>query len=695
MKLLTLTLRNFRQHRESHIAFGDGVTGIIGPNGAGKTTIVEALAFALFGSRALRGKVEELRTRGAPRAAVPTVELRCEHDQMVLRIVRTTQDAELYVGGESLPVVSGNRDVTQRISALLGMSYEEFFATYFTEQNGLEFLASTKGAADRERFIIRMMGYDRLEKVQEVLRADRRDKRQELIGREAALGKREEIEDRVSKEATELKAKESKLAEFSRILEQAEKDEVLAKRAVAELEELRARYVASRKALEALETKEGEIKKRRAAIASRIEGLCRDQPYGDEHALEAKHNAVREERERTAAALEALEAKLASEEERVRHNLAELHGKIEAASLEERRLRAQDKTLESLKGETQCPTCLQPLANDVTHVRRHLEEQLQELRQRRGSFEHSLRMVGEEGLAELRSEVKRVREMLSRNEQEDRTLELMRSTMGELLSQQHALEGEQSSILNEKEALQRELAQIPFSDSEYEIRRAGFETKQRLTEVARLQRVRAEGEVNSSQRLLQRSKEELERHDALTADMQQLRTEVLTYEETDTVLTEVRRSLSASLRPRLAALASEFVVELTDGRYHEIRVSDEYAPQLVEDGEPKGVISGGEEDILNLCMRLALSQLIADRAGQQFSMLILDEVFGSLDEHRRSNVLQLLERLASRFQQIVLITHFDDLKESLQNLMYVDYDAASGHALVGEIEEEFGAVANI
>ena len=44
------------------------------------------------------------------------------------------------------------------------------------------------------------------------------------------------------------------------------------------------------------------------------------------------------------------------------------------------------------------------------------------------------------------------------------------------------------------------------------------------------------------------------------------------------------------------------------------------------------MISGGEEDVANLALRLAISQMIAERAGQPLSLLVLDEIFGSLDE---------------------------------------------------------------
>src|SRR5205814_1275890 len=108
-----------------------------------------------------------------------------DHDGAVLRIERTLDDAEVYLGGESEPIARGTREVTARVRSILGMSHEEFLATYFTEQKGLEFLSGKRGATERERFVVRMMGYDRLERVQELLRAHKRDQRQEITGSEA------------------------------------------------------------------------------------------------------------------------------------------------------------------------------------------------------------------------------------------------------------------------------------------------------------------------------------------------------------------------------------------------------------------------------------------------------------------------------------------------------------------------------
>ena len=76
--------------------------------------------------------------------------------------------------------------------------------------------------------------------------------------------------------------------------------------------------------------------------------------------------------------------------------------------------------------------------------------------------------------------------------------------------------------------------------------------------------------------------------------------------------------------------------------------------------------------------------MIAERAGQTFSLLVLDEVFGSLDETRRQNVVGLLQRLHDRFEQIILITHVESVREApVDRVITVSYDDEAGTSRVG------------
>ncbi|HEU5174530.1 MAG TPA: SMC family ATPase, partial [Gemmatimonadaceae bacterium] len=152
------------------------------------------------------------------------------------------------------------------------------------------------------------------------------------------------------------------------------------------------------------------------------------------------------------------------------------------------------------------------------------------------------------------------------------------------------------------------------------------------------------------------------------------------HDELDRAYTDMRTDLNVQLRPEISEVASVFLRDLTDGRYSELELDDQYNIVVLEDGIPKPVISGGEEDLANLVLRLAISQMIADRAGTSFSLLILDEVFGSLDESRRQNVVDLLRQLHDRFEQVVLITHIDGVREGLDRVVTVRYDAEAGSA---------------
>ncbi|MDP2960571.1 MAG: SMC family ATPase, partial [candidate division Zixibacteria bacterium] len=79
----------------------------------------------------------------------------------------------------------------------------------------------------------------------------------------------------------------------------------------------------------------------------------------------------------------------------------------------------------------------------------------------------------------------------------------------------------------------------------------------------------------------------------------------------------------------------------------------------------------GDNDLANLCLRLAISLLISESSGVEVSFIILDEIFGSQDAFRKENILKGLAKLKNRFRQIFLITHIDDIKDSVENLITV------------------------
>jgi exonuclease SbcC len=159
-------------------------------------------------------------------------------------------------------------------------------------------------------------------------------------------------------------------------------------------------------------------------------------------------------------------------------------------------------------------------------------------------------------------------------------------------------------------------------------------------------------------------------------------------DELDRAFSDLRTALNLQLRPDLSERTSQFLRDLTAGRYLDVDLDEGYVPTVVEDGEVKPVISGGEEDLLNLALRLAISQLIAERAGQPLSLLILDEIFGALDEERRGAVLTLLRALSDRFPQVILITHVEGMRDAFDRVITMSYDVESRTTTVKESTPE-------
>src|SRR5204863_9926415 len=129
MRLNRLQLTNFRLHADTRIDFESGLTGVIGPNGSGKTTILEAIAWALYGMPAARGKRQDIRSLNAPGRAGVKVELDFDLAGHRHRVVRTLSSAELYIDSATSPIANSTSSVTDVLRRRLGMSQQEFFHT--------------------------------------------------------------------------------------------------------------------------------------------------------------------------------------------------------------------------------------------------------------------------------------------------------------------------------------------------------------------------------------------------------------------------------------------------------------------------------------------------------------------------------------------------------------------------------------
>jgi exonuclease SbcC len=227
---------------------------------------------------------------------------------------------------------------------------------------------------------------------------------------------------------------------------------------------------------------------------------------------------------------------------------------------------------------------------------------------------------------------------------------------------------------------------LSFSEQGYAELRAAHAAAAAELRAAELDAVAAAGDVSAAQAAVARADQARAEVTQARGTLEALDRQKRLHDELDRAYTDLRTDLNVQLRPEMSELASAFLTELTDARYDELELDDSYNLTVLEDGVPKPVISGGEQDIANLCLRLAISQMIAERAGQSFSLLILDEVFGSLDESRRQNVVELLRGLQGRFEQVIVITHIEQVREGLDRVISVRYDEETGMSVVTQTD---------
>lgn len=303
----------------------------------------------------------------------------------------------------------------------------------------------------------------------------------------------------------------------------------------------------------------------------------------------------------------------------------------------------------------------------------------------------------EKRLAELRAEMERIPAGYDRERHREaearlaelRALETRAARLEEAAGRREGWEREREEARSREaaaEALARDASvereALGFAEPAFAELGFLYESARERGRVAELRETELRGELSAAAEAASAAARAEELYLERAREIEAREVEFRHHNELDAAFSELRGELNAQVRPELSELASLFLAQLTDGRYTSLEIDDAYNVLLLDEGEEKPVISGGEEDVANLVLRLSLSQMIAERAGHPLSLLILDEVFGSLDIARRDNVVQLLRRLDDRFDQVILITHVDGLRESLDQVLSVSFDERTGTSVV-------------
>jgi exonuclease SbcC len=131
--------------------------------------------------------------------------------------------------------------------------------------------------------------------------------------------------------------------------------------------------------------------------------------------------------------------------------------------------------------------------------------------------------------------------------------------------------------------------------------------------------------------------------------------------------------------PEIEVEANKLLSRMTDNRMHlkidtlrqsrrgdaletlDINISDELGTRSYE------MYSGGEAFRINFAIRIALSKILARRAGAPLPTLIIDEGFGTQDATGIEKIKEAISAIQDDFERILVITHIEELRDAFPN----------------------------
>jgi exonuclease SbcC len=495
-----------------------------------------------------------------------------------------------------------------------------------------------------------------------------------------------------------------------------------------------AAYEKTSKEKERLDRAEGVFKERNA-LANEIATLAREikqrtEELGSRQAELRQFEGLDRQIKATAARIQKAEKELKEKEGDLRKARSALDQKLGLL----RQLADNVKRVRKEGAKGECPTCLRPLGDNFSEIMAHfaeeksalidsqseLQEQVSGLEKTKSVADRELRASTKErqqllrqqgnrkalqvGLKAIRKELQSDKATMQKKQKRlvvlNRTpydpeshrrvganLKALSKTYAEAIelgrdasripSLQNGLEQVRAQIaglIREIKAGESSLKKIAFSPSAHE--KAKLAHDQAVTRWQELET--HAGHVREGLAILN---DRSTRLDAEIKEKTKLKKQIEAEEEAirylaqlEYILKEFQADLISRIRPLIAQRASMLLDQVTEGRYPQVELDEDYTISIVDDGVgyPIKRYSGGEEDLINLCLRIAISQIIAEQmSGSGSGLIALDEVFGSQDRERRERLIRAMLSLTPFFRQILFITHVEDLQERVPNLLQV------------------------
>ena len=649
--ITSLTIDNFRSLRGTRThTLPAGVIALLGANERGKTSTCLAIAFALFGSKAMpRGISSTDLVNDHAKECSVTLSLTLDGDEYTVTRSQKRSglgDASLLRNGSE--IAKGRDPVTKHVTDLLGVDHEGFMVSVFARQDELDALAGKIGS-ERVVTVLRLMGVEQADKALRDIRKQANDARRELDLLRAGVPDMPAL-------VASLDLSKAECSKQRQALSQAQAREQSAQVRVDALREQQAALGPAREAYSAWQaqcerarlqagTREAALTDARARASQPVPEVVlpvlADVPVVDEAAIEEARLAVDTLRERYAVAN--------SDMGRLQDDLAHM-------------------------GDTECPTCHRPFdnADEIESIRQERTQQLADAIAEVASTK-TVGTLAREVHDGLQSQKQAADATIRRNEEAQRAYEHELAQQAQAQFARHRAEGDALIIEAEVAEAQAALAALqenpppdPSSTAtkiESDLYEAQAALSQHASAVAG-----ANASIAASEADIARIERELERAHEREQQASECEQRVVTLDTTATELGRMKERLIAGIVPALEQRASAIVSELTDGKHQELHLSSDYEMQYVsETGELRSFanLSGGAQRIYALALRLA----IADQRAGRVPFLVLDEILESLDDERQGLAWEAIEHLAARYSQVLVVTHVAALRERAANVL--------------------------
>ncbi|TVQ96288.1 MAG: SMC family ATPase [Deltaproteobacteria bacterium] len=324
------------------------------------------------------------------------------------------------------------------------------------------------------------------------------------------------------------------------------------------------------------------------------------------------------------------------------------------------------------------------VSSDLIHWRREVkvaEARLEEAASRRNEARADLAKIEKLDVPEA-EELRSMEQELDAKVAERVRLESRVEALAVASARLERLQADHDARTVEVEALTSKIASIGFDEERYlqaEESVGGLQEKTNQAEVALSARRATYGAQKDE---LSRVTVRVESLREVVSSLEAQKAEYRTVTKATEMMEGFRVAVTSTIRPEMEELMSGFYAALTDGRHEAVELNEDFSAQAFEAGHAPDTLSGGASDQLALAQRLALSLMMAQRSGNPMNLLFLDEPFGSLEESRRMNVLNLIRDLSGVFTQVVVISHVAETKDAADYVVELEHDPSIGASRV-------------